>query len=122
VPDTGFKGSENRWKLRLICHWARSMSDDWVAWGSSVRTMAMASHGMMVSKIHSQLLEIKVLEWYSKASRCSIAAIKTLCKYQECHGLLKMARRLTDVFQGPRAVLSLSVFGDADWTAADWRS
>jgi hypothetical protein len=77
---------------------------------------------MMVSKIHSQLLEIKVLEWYSKASSSSIAAIKTLCKYQECHGLLEMARKLTDVFQGPRAVLSPSVFDDADWRVVNWRS
>jgi hypothetical protein len=66
--------------LRSFCLVARSMSDCRAARGNSVNTMAMGSHGTILSNIHSQLKGAKVFEWYSKASSSSIAAMKTLSR------------------------------------------
>jgi hypothetical protein len=43
-----------------------------------VRTMAIASHGTMVSKTQDQFRVEKVVEWYEWASRSETAAMKTL--------------------------------------------
>lgn len=47
--------------------------------------MAVASQGTVVLKTHSQLKAEKVVQWYSIASRSSIAARKTLLRVRLGH-------------------------------------